>query len=446
VTIADGVDYDGTLDAIRSTVAGYPGLRGQVATYAADQLAAAGVTTGDRLVVRVYGQDLGTLRRTAEDVRQEIQTVAGVISPTVERQVSEPTIEIQVDLAAAQRVGLRPGDVRRDASTLISGLIVGSLYQQEAVFDVVLWGGPATRSSVNSLNALLIDTPSGQRVPLGSVARVRVASDPAVITHDSVSRSLDVTAAIRGRSASAVSADVTAALRQMDFPWEYRAEVVGDAVPRASNQQWILIGSLVVAVLAYLLLQSATGSWRGAVVLFLAVPFAAVGGLLAAQVTGGVLDGGVLAALGVAVALALRESLVLVRRAQQHATEHPADEAMRRAVAETAPPTIAALLAAAALFLPAAVMSPGAGLELLHPFAVALLIGVISVAAVVLLVVPTLYPAVAGLRPLPPPPDAVTDAPDTGVPDTTLGAAAGAVPGPRHAAQAPLQNESEAER
>jgi len=273
------------------------------------------------------------------------------------------------------------------------------------------------------------------------VARVRVASDPAVITHDAVSRSLDVTAAIRGRSAAAVSADVTAALRQMDFPYEYRAEVVGDAVTRASNQQWILISSLVVVVLAYLLLQSATDNWRGAVVLLLAVPFAAVGGLLAAQITGGVLDGGVLAALGVAVALALRQSLVLVRRAQQHAAEHPAGEAMRRAVRETSPPAIAALLAAAALFLPAAVMPAGAGLELVHPFAVALLIGLISVAAVVLLVVPNLYPALAGLEPLPPPPDFGGDAPET-----TAEAAAGAVPGPRQVAQAPLQNESEAER
>jgi Cu/Ag efflux pump CusA len=441
VTIADDADYAGTVSAIRSTIAGYPGLHSQVATYAADQLAAAGVTTGDRLVVRVYGQDLNTLRSTAEDVRQEIQTVAGVISPAVQREVSAPTIEIQVDLAAAQRVGLRPGDVRRDASTLISGLVVGSLYQQQAVFDVVLWSGPAARSSVNSLNALLLDTPSGQRVPLGSVARVRVVSDPEVITHDAVSRSLDVTAAIRGRSAAAVSADVTAALRQMDFPYEYRAEVVGDAVARASNQQWILIGSLVVAVLAYLLLQSATGSWRGAAVLFGTVPFAAVGGLVAAQFLGGVLDGGVLAALGVAVALALRQTLVLVRRAQLHAAEHEAAaDAMRRAVRETAPAAIVAVLAAAALFVPAAVMSPGAGLELLHPFAVALLVGLLSVAAVVLLVVPTLYPVLAGVRPLPPPPDAVDDGADT---EPTPAAA---VPAPRHEAHASLENESEAER
>jgi Cu/Ag efflux pump CusA len=414
LTISDAADYRATLRAVRSTVAGYPGLRSSVHTYEADQLISAGATTGDRLVVRVYGQDLTTLRTTAEDVQKQIQTVAGVISPAVERQVSEPTIEIQVDLGAAAKVGLRPGDVRRDASTLISGLTVGSIYEQQAIFDVVLWGGPASRASVPSLQALLIDTPAGQKVPLGSVAQVRVAPDPAVITHDAVSRTLDVTADIRGRSAAAVARDVTAHLQAMTFPYEYRAEVVGDAVSRASDQRWILLGSLVVAGLAYLLLQSATGSWRGAAVLLATVPFAAAGGLLGARLTGGVLTGPVLAALFVAVALALRQVLVLVRRAQAACEGRAPVEAMRLALRESTPLVLAVALGTAALFLPAVVMGGGTGLELLHPFAVSLLLALVSTTAVVLVVVPGLYPALAGLRPMAPAPDAagLTDRPD----------------------------------
>jgi hypothetical protein len=98
-----------------------------------------------------------------------------------------------------------------------------------------------------------------------------------------------------------------------------------------------------------------------------------------------------------------------------------------------------ALLAAAGLFLPAAVMGPGAGLELLHPFAVALLVGLVSAVAVVLLVVPTAYPALAGLRPPPPPPDAVVEPadPEAASPDE--------VPGPR-AERASLEKETEAQR
>jgi Cu/Ag efflux pump CusA len=400
--VADDADYTATLDRVRTTVRGYPGLRSTVTSYTADRLAEAGAGTGDALVVRVYGQDLATLQQTAEAVRQKVQTVSGVLSPTVERQVTEPTIEIQVDLAAAQLVGLRPGDVRRDASTLISGLTVGSLYEQQAIFDVVLWGGPPTRGSVNSLQSLLLDTPSGTRIRLGDVAQVRLAAAPPVVTHDAVSRSLDVTAAIRGRSAADVAEDVTAQLRRMDFPYEYRAEVVGDATDRAADRRWVLLAAVVAGLLGYLLLQAATSSWRGAAVLFVTVPFAAVGGLLAAQLTGGVLTGGVLAALFAVVGLALRQVLVLVRRARALRHAHGvAPEAMRQALHEQAPAAVAAVVAAGAVFLPAAVMGGGAGLELLHPFAVTLLGGLVTTVGVVLFAVPTLYAALAIPRPSP---------------------------------------------
>ena len=137
LTIADDADYASALAAIRSTVRNYPGLRSQVATYADDRLAEAGATTGDRMVVRVYGQDLHTLQTTAEQVRQKLQTVPGVILTTTAPMVAEPAIDVEVNLAAAQRLGLVPGDVRRDVATLVSGLTVGSLYEQQAIFDVV---------------------------------------------------------------------------------------------------------------------------------------------------------------------------------------------------------------------------------------------------------------------------------------------------------------------
>jgi multidrug efflux pump subunit AcrB len=397
LTVDDGADLGATLRAVRTTARGYAGLHSEVTTYTQQRWNEATAGTGDQLVVRVYGQDFATLRTAAEQVRQEIQTVGGVLSPTVARQVTEPAIEIQVDLAAARTVGLRPGDVRRDASTLISGLTVGSLYEQQAIFDVVLWGGPATRDSVGSLQSLLLDTPSGSRVRLGDVAHVRLTAAPTVITHDAVSRSLDVTAEIRGRSAAAVAADVTTHLRRMDFPYEYRAEVVGQAVDRADSRRWIVLGAGLVLLLAYLLLQAGTASWRGAAVLLLAVPAAAVGGLAGAQLAGGVLTIGVVAALFAGVALALRQALTLVRRARvlRPTAGRPA-EAMRQAVIEAAPPVVATALAVAALVLPAALMDGGAGLELLHPFAVTLLGGLITTVVVVLFVVPALYGLVAG--------------------------------------------------
>ena len=238
-------------------------------------------------MVRVSGEDYPTLQATAEQVQEALKTVEGVISPQVEPLVSQPTVSVQVDLAAAQRFGLRPGDVRREASALISGLTVGSLYEQQAIFDVVVWGGPQTRANVEQMRDMLVHTPSGQPVRLGDVAMLDVAPTPTVVSHDGVRRSLDVTAEVRGRDAAEVAEDATARLRQMTFQDEYLAEVLGDAVERADARRNVLLAGIAAAVMAFLLLQAATNSWRGAAALFVSAPLAAGGALLAGYLVGG---------------------------------------------------------------------------------------------------------------------------------------------------------------
>jgi Cu/Ag efflux pump CusA len=404
VTIGNDADYSRTLEAVRSTIDGYPGVRNEVRTYGQAQLDAAGSATvsssDDELVVRVYGQDFDTLRQTAEQVREALATVTGVITPTVEAQPAQPVAEIHVDLEASQEYGLQPGDVRRAASTLVSGLTVGNLYEQQAIFDVVIWGGPANRHSVLDLENLLIDAPSGVQVRLGDVATVVQTSDPTVIGHHAVSRSLDVTAVVQGRDIDEVAAAATERLQQMDYPYEYRAEVIVDPTDRSGLEQPLLVGGLVAALLVFLLFQAATGSWRGAAVLFACVPLAGVGGILAGLLLGDGWTLGVLAAIFAAVALTVRQALVLVRGVHAAAADAGGKQpaaVMLEALKEKAPAMLAAVLVTAAAFLPAAVMGGGAGLELLQPFAITLLAGLLTSVVVVLFLVPALYPAVGGL-------------------------------------------------
>ncbi|WP_167761861.1 efflux RND transporter permease subunit [Blastococcus sp. CT_GayMR19] len=404
LTVDDAADYAETLAGVRSAVAGYPGLRSTVRTYAEDRVAEVSATTGDQLVVRVSGEDYPTLQATAENVQEALKTVEGVISPQVEALVSQPTVSVQVDLAAAQVYGLRPGDVRREVSALVSGLTVGSLYEQQAIFDVVIWGGPQTRDNVEQMKEMLVHTPSGVPVRLGNVAAIDVSPTPTVVSHDGVRRSLDVTAEVRGRDAAEVAADATARLRQMTFEDEYLAEVLGDAVERADAERNVVLAAIAAAVVAFLLLQAGTNSWRGAATLFISAPLAAGGALIGGYLVGGSWSIPVLAAIVAVVALAVRQSLVLVRRAQvlfgTGRGSDPAD-ALRSAAREQAPPVIIAVLVTAALFVPAALMGGGAGLEILQPFAVALLFGLITSTLVVLFLVPSLFAAAGGLRPTP---------------------------------------------
>jgi CzcA family heavy metal efflux pump len=394
VSVDPKADYGRTVNAVRQAVAGYPGLTHELIIYPEQQMRQ--VRTGSKapLVVRVFGQDARVLRGKAEEVRQAIAGIDGVVAPRVDLQPAEPAVEIEVNLAAAERHRIKPGDVRRTAATLLSGVTVGNLFEEQKVFDVVVWGAPPTRHSLTSIQNLLVDTPGGGHVRLGDVASVRIAPDPTVIDHDDVSRYVDVTAGISGRSLGAVTHDVDQRLRGIQFPLEHHAEVLGTAAERQADQWWVLSIAAAAAVGILLLLQAAFGSWRLAAVVFLSLPLALVGGVLAALAFGGEITSlGSYAALFMVLGVAARNSILLVRRyqrLQQDGEEFGAGLVLRGAQERLAPIALSALATGLPL-LPFVFLGDVAGLEVVRPLAVVILGGLVTATVVSLLIVPFLY-------------------------------------------------------
>src|SRR5205807_5235557 len=142
----------------------------------------------DPLVVRVYGTEDQQLAAKAADVKNLLGGIRGVVHPTVTPVVLEPTVEVEVNIAAAQKFGVKPGDVRRQATALVQGIEVGSIFEKQQVFGVVVKGNADARSSLSGIQDLLIDTPSGSHVRLGDVASVKITNSPSVITHDATKR------------------------------------------------------------------------------------------------------------------------------------------------------------------------------------------------------------------------------------------------------------------
>ena len=156
------------------------------------------------------------------------------------RQASEPTIKVQVNLDRADKYGLKPGDVRRAAATLLSGTLVGSLFEKERVFDVVVWGTPQTRSNLTSVRNLLIETPVRRpRPPQPGRRRAHRAVAPG-IERQAVSRLIDISVATSGRDRGAVAHDINRVLQSTPLPLEYHAEVLGeDTQPmRTADLAW----------------------------------------------------------------------------------------------------------------------------------------------------------------------------------------------------------------
>ena len=394
VSLDPAADYDATLAAVREVVDGYPGLRREVLTYPQEKLRELRAGAGDTMVVRLYGQDPEVLRAKAEEVRQLLGGIDGVADGRVELPAEEPQVEIQVDLAAAQRHGLTPGAVRRAAAALVSGLEVGNLFEEQKVFEVMVVGTPALRHSVESIRALPIETPTGGQVRLGEVAQVRIAPAPVAIAHDAVSRFVDVSADVRGRSALAVAGDIEQRLRAVPFPHEYHAEVQGDYAAQRAAQQRLLAAALAAALGVYLLLQAAFASWRLAAVVYLTLPMALVGGLLAAFAGGGVLSLGALAGFLAVLGIAGRNAIMLVSHYQRLAREEGepfGPGLVLRGARERLAPILLTALATGLALAPLVVRGGIPGHEVVRPVAVVILGGLVTSTLLTLFVLPALY-------------------------------------------------------
>ena len=413
VSIDPTANYDKTVASIQQVVDGYPGLQREVLTYLKDRtsgvLPVAGQapagTADDAITVRVYGQEQEVLRSKAEEVRQALSGIDGVVDPKVALPAEEPTLEVEVDLEAAARYGIKPGDVRRAATTLLSGIAVGSLFEEQKVFDVQVWSTPETRTSLTSVRELLIDTPDGKHVRLGDVAEVRVAAAPNVIRREAVSRLVDVSATVRGRDRGAVASDVDRRLKQLSFPLEYHAEVLGDYADRQAAQRRVVNYAVAAAIGILLLLQAAFSSWRLAAVVFLALPVALVGGVLAALAGGGIMSLGALAGFFTVLGIAVRNAVLLIshyRRLERDEGETFGPELVVRGARERLAPIVTTALATGLALVPLAVLD-NPGHEIVHPMAVVVLGGLVTSALLNLFIVPALYLRFGARRPDPEP-------------------------------------------
>jgi Cu/Ag efflux pump CusA len=393
VGIDPAADYEKTVASVRRIVAGYPGLDFTVQSYANDQTGTILPGVGAPLAVRVYGNDLSVLREKAGEIRTLLTGIRGVENPQVQSLPEEPTVEIQVDLTKAEQAGIKPGDVRRSATTLLSGLEVGSIFQDQKVFQVVVRGTPGTRSSPADVENLVVDTPSGGHVRLGDIARVGIAPALPVIRHEAVSRSLDVTADVSGRDLDAVMEEVHDRLRSVSFPLEHHAELLGDFRAHRAAQNRMLEFAIAASIGLYLLLQSAFRSWRLASVVFLVLPVALIGGVLGAVADGGEITAGSFVGFLAVLSIAARHSIMLIRRYQELEQEGRAfgPELVAEGTQALFGSIVTTVVAAAALLLPFVLLGSVAGTEVVHPAAVVILGGLVTATFLSLVIVPLLY-------------------------------------------------------
>lgn len=394
VSVDPKADYGKTVAAVRETVEGYPGVERSVATYLRDRVSEVLTGASNAIVVRIYGQRREILAEKAEEVRQALSGIPGIVDLRAEGQVVEPQVHLSVKLDTAGQASVKPGDVRRTAANIFGGLNVGFLYEGQKIYDVVVWGAPEARQSLTSLRELWIEKPDRTHVRLGEVADVTLKPTPALLRHESIAPYVDVVANVSGRTLGAVAHDVDERLEDIRFPLEYHPRLLGEFEELEATQERVA-GVVIAAVIGILLLlQASLRSWRLAVIAFLALPASIAGGLIAALVAGGTLSLGSLVGMLAVLGIAARNGLVLLTHYQRLEREGgmPFGTALVvHGTLDRVAPTLASSAAIVAALLPLVAFGQIAGLEIVQPIAVVIVGGLIASTLLTLLVMPVLY-------------------------------------------------------
>ncbi len=394
LNIDEEANYSATLMAIRKALEGHAALSPSVQTYYQQSIHKPLRLSDHPYTMRVYGEDQTLLSQKAEEVKEAISNIQGISKPRVDYPPMESIIVVETNLDAARQHQIKPGDVRRAASVLVSGVEVGSLFEGQKVFDVVVWGTPDIRDNIEDISNLLVDKPGGGQVRLGEVANVKTVKAPRVIRRESVSQYLDVPFDYHGNNHLTLTDDINQQLSKLDFPLEYHAELTGtfQQLQASKSQLYQLIFAVLIGLL--LLFQAAFMSWRLALVFLAGLPVALSGGLVVSAILGSGLSMGVLAGLLAVLVMAILTGIRLIKHLKQlEVIEGIAfgRELIRQGMKECASPIVLTLLITALLFLPFAVLGNGPGLELLRPTALVLLGGLATTLLFQLYILPALF-------------------------------------------------------
>lgn len=394
VGIDPKADLDQTVAAVRRIVEGYPGIEHSVNSYLREKVREVLTGAGHAIVVRIYGPRIEVLNQKAEEVRQALTGVRGLVDLQTEGQVEELQAQVKVDLEAAGRANVKPGDVRRSTATVFAGLVVGYLFKEQKIYEVVVHGAPEARQSLTNLRDLWVDKSDRTQVRLGDIASVSLASTPTVLRHERIAPYVDVVANVSGRDARSVVDEIEDRLEKLQFPLEYHPEILGESTELESVEAHMLGVALAALAGIFLLLQAFFGSWRLAGIAFAGLPAAIAGGVLAVLATGGVLSLGSIVGFLAVLGVAARNSIALIDHYQDLEARQGmpfGPELVMRGARERLLHIVAGSAAVVVALLPIVLTGQRAGFEIVQPTAIVIIGGLLASTAATLFATPLCY-------------------------------------------------------
>lgn len=345
-----------------------------------------------QIAVKVYGDDIDTLRGLGEAVRARLASVPGLVDLTVERQVLVPQLAVRLDHTRLAQLGLSPGEAVRHLEALTAGLRVAQVADGARRFDVVL-RLPDEARGPRELARLLVDTPAG-RVPVSSFALVEESDGPNQIGRENGRRRIVVFANSDGSDLSRVVARVREEVGLVALPSGYMASLEGQFQAQEESARLILALALISLAMMFLVLYSRYRSAVLCAIIMANIPLALVGSVVAMWLAGVSLSVASMVGFVTLAGIAARNGILKVSHyVNLCALEGEAfgDGMVVRGSLERLAPVLMTALVAAFALIPLLVAADAPGKEILHPVAVVIFGGLVSSTLLDTLITPLLY-------------------------------------------------------
>jgi cobalt-zinc-cadmium resistance protein CzcA len=384
-------------DAVRRRIERVPGanfLLSQPIQQRVDELLS-GVRS--EATVKIIGEDLEQLRKTAEQVQVIMAGISGVKDVRVEQLFGQAYLSIDIDRGKIARYGINVAHIREIISTAIGAEAATRVYEGQKRFDLILRYPKNYRDSVETISNILLRASTGALIPLGELAKVELREGPALISREGLQRRIYVGFNTLGRDIESIVGEAQAKIaKQVQLPTGYRLIWGGsfENMQRAMARLKIIVP--ITIGLIFLLLFASFNSARHAALIIMNLPFALIGGIVALWVTGEYLS--VPASVGFInlFGVAVLNGIVLVSYINQLRAEGLSDhDAIVRGCLLRLRPVLMTALVAMLGLIPLA-FSHGIGSEVQRPLAVVVIGGLVSSTLLTLIVLPTLYGVFAG--------------------------------------------------
>ena len=346
------------------------------------------------IAIKIFGDDLSILAKKADEVKTLVENIDGASDIIVEKVKGLPQMSVIFNRQKTARYGLNISDINDLISMGFAGGTVGNVFEGEKRFDLVMRLDESSRKNLASLQNLYVDVPNGSKIPLSELAEITYTEGPAKISRDDTKRRIVVGINVRNRDLESVVNDVRTILdAQLKLPVGYTITYGGQFENLQSAKDRLFVVVPIALALIFVLLYFAFHSVKEALIVYSAIPLAAVGGVLLLwlrdlpfSISAGV---GFIALFGIAVL----NGIVLIehfKALQEEHSDETIEALVKRGTTERLRPVLLTALAAALGFLPMAI-STNAGAEVQRPLATVVIGGLFTATILTLVVLPVLY-------------------------------------------------------